>query len=86
MEGPGIESERGFSALATGWRGEARRTVLFDVGPSADAWLANARRLAVDLAVSRYYSKRPDASRLRSYRRVSGNGGNQDSRRMIQLS
>ena len=33
-----------------------------------------------------YASKRPVASRSRSYRLVSGNGGNQDSRRMIQLS
>src|SRR5688572_26652058 len=33
-----------------------------------------------------YSSKRPLASRSRSYRLVSGNGGNQDSRRTIQLS
>ncbi|WP_437804458.1 hypothetical protein [Sorangium sp. So ce693] len=33
-----------------------------------------------------YSSKRPVASRSRSYRLVSGNGGNQDSRRTIQLS
>ena len=33
-----------------------------------------------------YSSKRLAASRLRSYRLVSGNGGNQDSRRTIQLS
>ncbi|WP_236617105.1 hypothetical protein [Litchfieldella anticariensis] len=33
-----------------------------------------------------YSSKRPVASRSRSYRFVSGNGGNQDSRRTIQLS
>src|SRR5262249_40570222 len=31
-------------------------------------------------------SERPVASRSRSYRLVSGNGGNQDSRRTIQLS
>jgi hypothetical protein len=31
-------------------------------------------------------SKRPVASRSRSYRLLSGNGGNQDSRRTIQLS
>jgi len=31
-------------------------------------------------------SKRPVASRSRSYRLVSGNGGNQDSRRTIQSS
>ena len=33
-----------------------------------------------------YSSKRPVASRSRSYRLVSGNGGNQDSRRMVQIS
>ena len=33
-----------------------------------------------------YSSKRPVPSRSRSYRLVSGNGGNQDSRRTIQLS
>ena len=33
-----------------------------------------------------YSSKRPVTSRSRSYRLVSGNGGNQDSRRTIQLS
>jgi hypothetical protein len=33
-----------------------------------------------------YFSKRLVASRSRSYRLVSGNGGNQDSRRTIQLS
>jgi hypothetical protein len=33
-----------------------------------------------------YSSKRPVASRSRSYRLVSGNGGNHDSRRTIQLS
>jgi hypothetical protein len=33
-----------------------------------------------------YSSKRPVASRSRSYRLVSGNGGNQDSRRTIQSS
>jgi hypothetical protein len=31
-------------------------------------------------------SKRPVASRSRSYRRMSGNGGSQDSRRMVQSS
>src|ERR1700735_5044825 len=33
-----------------------------------------------------YFSKRPVASRSWSYRLVSGNGGNQDSRRTTQLS
>lgn len=40
----------GFSALASGRRDGAEHTVLFDVGPSAEVWLDNARRLAVDLA------------------------------------
>ncbi|HKE19111.1 MAG TPA: MBL fold metallo-hydrolase [Kofleriaceae bacterium] len=40
----------GFSALVTGRRGDQQHTVLFDVGPSADIWLDNARRLAIDLA------------------------------------
>jgi 7,8-dihydropterin-6-yl-methyl-4-(beta-D-ribofuranosyl)aminobenzene 5'-phosphate synthase len=40
----------GFSALVTGRQGDERHTVLFDVGPSSEVWLANARRLAVDLA------------------------------------
>jgi hypothetical protein len=33
-----------------------------------------------------YFSKRPVASRSRSYRLASGNGGNQDSRRTVQSS
>jgi 7,8-dihydropterin-6-yl-methyl-4-(beta-D-ribofuranosyl)aminobenzene 5'-phosphate synthase len=40
----------GFSALATGRRGEKTATVLFDVGPSGDVWLANAGRLGIDLS------------------------------------
>src|SRR6516225_2126218 len=36
----------GFSALVTGRRGSEERSVLFDVGPSAEVWLENARRLA----------------------------------------
>jgi 7,8-dihydropterin-6-yl-methyl-4-(beta-D-ribofuranosyl)aminobenzene 5'-phosphate synthase len=39
----------GFSALVTGRRGSEERSVLFDVGPSADVWLENARRLGVRL-------------------------------------
>jgi hypothetical protein len=39
-----------------------------------------------DLTRATYSSKRPVRSRSRSYRLVSGNGGNQDSRRTIQLS
>ena len=30
--------------------GDERRTLLFDVGPYADVWLANAGRLGIDLA------------------------------------
>ena len=40
----------GFSALVTGRRGEEEHTVLFDVGPYPDVWLANAQRLGIDLA------------------------------------
>src|SRR6188472_3176940 len=40
----------GFSALATARQGDRTATVLFDVGPYGDVWLANAERLAVDLS------------------------------------
>jgi 7,8-dihydropterin-6-yl-methyl-4-(beta-D-ribofuranosyl)aminobenzene 5'-phosphate synthase len=40
----------GFSVMATGRRGSEERSVLFDVGPSSDVWLENARRLGVRLA------------------------------------
>jgi 7,8-dihydropterin-6-yl-methyl-4-(beta-D-ribofuranosyl)aminobenzene 5'-phosphate synthase len=40
----------GFSVLITGRRGSEERSVLFDVGPSAEVWLENARRLGVRLA------------------------------------
>jgi 7,8-dihydropterin-6-yl-methyl-4-(beta-D-ribofuranosyl)aminobenzene 5'-phosphate synthase len=40
----------GFSALATARSGKRTATVLFDVGPYGDVWLANAERLAVDLS------------------------------------
>jgi 7,8-dihydropterin-6-yl-methyl-4-(beta-D-ribofuranosyl)aminobenzene 5'-phosphate synthase len=40
----------GFSALATARRGDQTATVLFDVGPYAEVWLANAERLRIDLA------------------------------------
>src|SRR3954452_4102153 len=40
----------GFSALATARRDERTTTVLFDVGPYGDVWLANAERLSIDLA------------------------------------
>jgi 7,8-dihydropterin-6-yl-methyl-4-(beta-D-ribofuranosyl)aminobenzene 5'-phosphate synthase len=40
----------GFSALVTGRRGSEEHSVLFDVGPSAEVWLENARRLGVRLA------------------------------------
>jgi 7,8-dihydropterin-6-yl-methyl-4-(beta-D-ribofuranosyl)aminobenzene 5'-phosphate synthase len=40
----------GFSALATARRGDKSTTILFDVGPFPEVWLANAERLAVDLA------------------------------------
>lgn len=40
----------GYSVLATARRGAESRRVLFDVGPYADVWLANAERLGVELA------------------------------------
>jgi 7,8-dihydropterin-6-yl-methyl-4-(beta-D-ribofuranosyl)aminobenzene 5'-phosphate synthase len=40
----------GFSALATARRGGVTATVLFDVGPYGDVWLANAGRLGLDLS------------------------------------
>ena len=40
----------GLSILVTGKRGDEERTMLFDVGPYADVWLANAARLGIDLA------------------------------------
>jgi 7,8-dihydropterin-6-yl-methyl-4-(beta-D-ribofuranosyl)aminobenzene 5'-phosphate synthase len=40
----------GFSVLVTGRRGSEERAVLFDVGPSAEVWLENARRLGVRLS------------------------------------
>jgi 7,8-dihydropterin-6-yl-methyl-4-(beta-D-ribofuranosyl)aminobenzene 5'-phosphate synthase len=40
----------GLSVLITGRRGEEQRSMLFDVGPYADLWIENARRLGVDLS------------------------------------
>ncbi len=40
----------GLSVLLTGRHAGAERTMLFDVGPYADLWLDNARRLGIDLA------------------------------------
>ncbi len=40
----------GFSALAEARAGDEVATVLFDVGPYGDVWLANAERLKVDLS------------------------------------
>ena len=40
----------GFSVLLTGRIGDESRTVLFDVGPYDDIWLANAQRLGIDLS------------------------------------
>lgn len=39
----------GFSVLVTGRRGQTEHTILFDVGPYPDMWLANAKRLDIDL-------------------------------------
>jgi len=40
----------GYSVLVTGRRASEEHTMLFDVGPYADLWLANAARLGLDLA------------------------------------
>jgi 7,8-dihydropterin-6-yl-methyl-4-(beta-D-ribofuranosyl)aminobenzene 5'-phosphate synthase len=40
----------GFSVLLSGRRGAETRSMLFDVGPYGDLWLANAERIEVDLA------------------------------------
>lgn len=40
----------GLSVLVTGYRGDGARTILFDVGPYPDVWLANAERLNIDLS------------------------------------
>lgn len=41
----------GFSVLVTGRRDGRERSILFDTGPYPDVWLANAKRLGIDLAV-----------------------------------
>jgi hypothetical protein len=56
----------------------------FEMSIKAYISVTSQRRLRTVRAT--YSSKRLVASRSRSYRLVSGNGGNQDSRRMIQLS
>src|SRR5205823_14368986 len=57
------------------------------ISSRAPADVAVARRVdAGEVDVEDYSSKRPFPSRLRTYLLVSGNGGNQDSRRTIQLS
>src|SRR5215470_15947966 len=40
----------GLSVMITGRRGQQRHAMLFDVGPYADLWVDNARRLGVDLS------------------------------------
>lgn len=40
----------GLSVLASSRRGEQRHGLLFDVGPYAEVWLANAQRLELELA------------------------------------
>ncbi len=40
----------GLSVLVTGTLGDEQRTMLFDTGPYADVWLANAARLGIELA------------------------------------
>ena len=54
--------------------------------PASEAEAMRASALPLRNVHATYSSRRLVASRSRSYRRVSGNGGNQDSRRTIQLS
>lgn len=44
----------GFSVLFTGRKDEEQRSFLFDVGPYANVWFDNARRLDVDLSAIEY--------------------------------
>ena len=44
----------GYSALVTGRRGEETHRMLFDVGPMAELWLDNAKRLDIDIASIEY--------------------------------
>ncbi len=43
-------ASHGFSVLVTGRRGTETRSVLFDVGPYGDVWLANAQHLNINLS------------------------------------
>src|SRR5262245_30635587 len=61
----------GFSALVTGRRGSEERSVLFDVGPSAEVWLENAR---VGLA-SGWRPSKPCASRTGTQTTAAGSRG-----------
>jgi len=40
----------GLSCLVTTWRGQTRKTVLFDTGPDSDVFLRNVRLLQTDMA------------------------------------
>ena len=44
----------GYSVLITGRGGGRQRSVLFDVGPHAEIWIENSRRLGVDLSAIGY--------------------------------
>jgi 7,8-dihydropterin-6-yl-methyl-4-(beta-D-ribofuranosyl)aminobenzene 5'-phosphate synthase len=61
----------GFSVLVMGRRGQEEHVVLFDVGPYPDIWLANATRLAIDMATAPAFPGLPRQSQQRAARRVS---------------
>ena len=61
----------GFSALATARQGDRTATVLFDVGPYADVWLANAERLTSTSPASRCCSSRTGTGTTRVASRPS---------------
>jgi hypothetical protein len=75
----------GIPEVSARWRSAAITVAL--VGSPIfrqDPLVTSQRRVRTVRAT--YSSKRPVASRSRSYRLVSGNGGNQDSRRTVQSS
>ncbi|EEQ92147.2 metallo-beta-lactamase superfamily protein [Blastomyces dermatitidis ER-3] len=43
-------SAHGLSVLLTAVKGEERRTILFDIGPTEESWARNAERLRLDLS------------------------------------
>ena len=80
---PWTQVRRDRGRFRKAWRGDAMRSRRRG-RHSTDWTCASSARRFNDRPT--YSSKRPVASRSRSYRLVSGNGGNQDSRRTVQSS